>query len=471
MKKFLFTFGVLVLLGAGFLAGSWYRKSEPAKIDPSSAKPATNTDTVTDTNIDTSSLPPGTVRITPEKQQVIGVRSGVVEKAAVEHFIRTVGRIAPDEKRVYRLVAGTDGWIRETYSNDTGTLVKKDERLASFYSPQFRSAQIAYIALIGAGDDRFQAGGRQALAPSQQASVSLQTYIDALESLGMSEQQIKELGQTRQLTDRVFIMAPATGFIIARNVSPGQRFERGTEWYRIADLTRVWVLADLYWNEAEYVRPGMKVRVTIPESKKKLNAVVSTVLPQFDPNSRTLKVRLELDNPGYTLRPDMFVDVEIPITLPPAITVPADAVLDSGHRKTIFVDRGNGLFDPREVETGWRIGNRVEIVKGLETGERIVISGAFLIDSESKLELAAQGMYTTLSKDPVCGAEVSMRKAENAGRKISYRGKNYYFDSEECKEKFEKEPMRYAEKPAQGDSPSERAPSPKSLETKGHGHG
>ena len=147
-------------------------------------------------------------------------------------------------------------------------------------------------------------------------------------------------------------MAPATGFIIARNVSPGQRFDKGAEWYRIADLSRVWVLADLFRNEAEYVRPGMKVRVTIPETKKTLNAVVSKVLPQFDPNSRTLKVRLELDNPGYALRPDMFVDVEFPVTLPAALTVPADAVLDSGLKKTVFVDRGNGLFEPREVETG-----------------------------------------------------------------------------------------------------------------------
>jgi RND family efflux transporter MFP subunit len=392
-------------------------------------------------------LPPGTVRITPEKQQVIGVRTGVVGKAAVEHFIRTVGRIAPDEKRVYRLVAGVDGWIRETYSNDTGTLVKKDERLASFYSPLFRAPQLAYISLLGSSpDDRFKAGGRQALAPSQQASVSLQTYIDALESLGMSEQQMKELASTRQITDRVFIMAPVTGFIIARNVSPGQRFDKGTEWYRIADLSRVWVLADLFRNEAEYVRPGMKVRVTIPETKKTLNAVVSTVLPQFDATSRTLKVRLETDNPGYLLRPDMFVDVEFPVTLPSALAVPADAVLDSGLKKTVFVDQGNGFFEPREVETGWRLGNRVEITKGLKPGERIVISGNFLIDSESKLEMAATGMYGTLSKDPVCGGDVSVNKAEKAGRKSSYKGKTYYFTSEECKEQFDKNPEQFVKK-------------------------
>ena len=121
--------------------------------------------------------------------------------------------------------------------------------------------------------------------------------------------------------------------------------------------------------------------------------MVSKVLPQFDPVSRTLKVRLELDNPGYVLRPDMFVDVEFPVTLPPALTVPSDAVLDSGLKKTVFVDRGNGFFEPRQVETGWRFGDRVEITKGLMAGEQIVISGNFLIDSESRMKMAAAGMY------------------------------------------------------------------------------
>jgi RND family efflux transporter MFP subunit len=448
MKKFMYAFLLLVLLGGAFLTGSWYSRREVPRTNPSVVKsaavnPAERPDTDTDTDTGGSSMLPGTVRITSEKQQVIGVRTGVVGKAAVEHIIRTVGRVAPDEKRVYRLVAGADGWIRETYNNDTGTLVKKDERLASFYSPQFRAAQLAYLSILGSGGDRFQAGGRQALAPSQQASVSLQTYIDALESLGMSEQQIKELASTKQLTDKVFIMAPATGFIIARNVSPGQRFDKGAEWYRIADLSRVWVLADLFRNEAEYVRPGMKVRVTIPETKKTLSAVVSTVLPQFDATSRTLKVRLELDNPGYTLKPDMFVDVEIPITLAPAMAVPMDAVLDSGLRKTVFVDRGNGFFEPREVEIGWRFGNRVEITKGIKPGDRIVMSGTFLIDSESRLELAAAGMTGTLAKDFVCGADVSINKAEKAGRKSIYKGKAYYFSSDECKEKFDKAPTIY----------------------------
>jgi membrane fusion protein, copper/silver efflux system len=443
---------LLVLIAGSFLAGSWYKDRQAVGSKAAGLKtPGLNDgnvkDAYTDTEPDASSLPSGTVRVTPDKQQMVGVRTGVVEKASVEHFIRTVGRVAPDEKRVYRLVAGVDGWIRETYNNDTGTLVKKGERLASFYSPLFRAAQLAYLSILGSGEDRFQAGGRQALAPSQQASVSLQTYIDALESLGMSEQQMKELASTKQLTDRVFILAPETGFVIARNVSPGQQFEKGFEWYRLADLGKIWILADLYGTEAKHFRPGMTAKVSLPDQGKVFQARISHVLPQFDPSTRTLKLRLEMDNPGFTLRPDMFVDVELPVKMPPALTVPTDALLDSGLRQTVFVDRGNGFFEPRLVKTGWRLGNRVEILQGVVAGERIALSGTFLLDSESRMELAASGISGSFARDPVSGEEVSIRKAEKTRLKSTYQQKAYYFVSAENRDRFEQDPGRYLKKP------------------------
>jgi Cu(I)/Ag(I) efflux system membrane fusion protein len=146
----------------------------------------------------------------------------------------------------------------------------------------------------------------------------------------------------------------------------------------------------------------------------------------------------------------MFVDVELPVQMPPAITVPTDAILDSGLKKTVFVDRGQGFFEPREVKTGWRLGNRVEILEGLAAGERIVLSGTFLLDSESRMELAASGGSAgSLAKDPVSGEGVSMRKAEKAGLKSTYRQKDYYFTSEENKKKFEKNRDRYTAKPSE----------------------
>jgi YHS domain-containing protein len=191
----------------------------------------------------------------------------------------------------------------------------------------------------------------------------------------------------------------------------------------------------------------VRARVSLPNQNKTLAARVSEVLPQFDPATRTLKVRLEADNPGYLLRPDMFVDVELPISFPPTIAVPVDAVLDSGPKKTVFVERGEGFFEPREVETGWRFEDRVQIVKGLATGERIVIAGNFLIGSESRLKEAAAGMYAPV-KDLVCGMEVDQGKAEAAGKKSQYGGKTYYFCSDQCKRKFDADPDSYLKKVA-----------------------
>jgi YHS domain-containing protein len=248
--------------------------------------------------------------------------------------------------------------------------------------------------------------------------------------------------------------------VLSREVSPELRFLKGEELYRIAELDQVWVYADIYENEAGYFRPGVAAKLSHPQLGKEYPARVSDVLPLFDTTTRTLKVRLKVDNPGFALRPDMFVDVELPVKLPSAISVPGDAILDSGLRKTVFVELGNGFFEPREVETGWRIGNRVEIVKGLKPGERIVISGNFLIDSESKLEMAAAGMVGTLSKDPVCGLEISAKKASKENRATHYNGRTYYFCSEECKREFEKNPNRFIQKTSEETS-MEKAPSPK----------
>ena len=272
----------------------------------------------------------------------------------------------------------------------------------------------------------------------------------------MGDLQIEELGRTHQFTENINVASPVTGFILARSISVGERFEKGKELYRIGDLSRVWILADIYGKEGRYLKPGTDVRVILPDQEKVYRAKVSQVLPLFDASTRTLKVRLETDNPGFILRPDMFVDVELPVKVPPAISVPADAVLDTGMKKTVFVDRGNGYFDPREVETGWRLGNRIEIIKGLSPGERIVTSGTFLIDSESRMGLAAAGTVGSLAKDPVSGMDISIRKAEKAGLKSTYQQKVYYFASAENRARFEQDPGRYAGKPSEATPSGDR---------------
>jgi YHS domain-containing protein len=185
---------------------------------------------------------------------------------------------------------------------------------------------------------------------------------------------------------------------------------------------------------------------------------VSGVLPQFDPATRTTRVRLEAENPGYVLRPDMFVDLEVPVRYASVLAMPADAVIDTGMRKTVFVDRGNGVFEPREVETGRRLGDRVEIVRGLMPGESIVVSGNFLVDSESRMKLAAAGIYGASHVDPVCGMYVDEGKAKAAGRTVDYAGKTFYFCSDECVGRFRKEPAKYLKEA--GPSAKKETPKP-----------
>jgi Cu(I)/Ag(I) efflux system membrane fusion protein len=213
---------------------------------------------------------------------------------------------------------------------------------------------------------------------------SLQSAIDSLRSLGMSEGQIGDIQRTHQAVSMIHIYSPIAGFVLARNISPAQRFDKGAELYRIADIGHVWVMADVFEKDLKFVRPG--VLATVRYGGHGFTARMSDVLGQLDSESRTLKIRFELDNPGHILLPNMFVDVEVQVNMPAAVVVPADAVIDSGRGKTVFVERGNGVFEPLLVETGWRLGDRVEITKGLEPGERIVVSGNFLIDSESRMK-------------------------------------------------------------------------------------
>jgi len=211
-------------------------------------------------------------------------------------------------------------------------------------------------------------------------------------NLGVDETQLRELAQEGKYIPNIQVRSPVTGLVIDRGVSPLEKVVRGTECFRVADLSRVWILADVFNTDAKYIQPGMRAQVSLPRQNKPIEAVVSDILPEFNAATRTLKVRLEMDNPQNAFRPDMFVDVDFLIPLPPAITVPASAVLDSGCRKIVFIALGEGYFEPREVVAGWLFGDRVEIVKGLAPGEQIVISGNFLIDSESRMKLAAAGL-------------------------------------------------------------------------------
>jgi RND family efflux transporter MFP subunit len=470
--------GVILFLFVGtFFAGSWYGHSRPDRasiparkilyyIDPmhpsyKSDKPGIAPDcgmelvpVFEDGGMGGQSgslggTAPGTVQISAERQQVIGVRIALADKAGRTHGLRILGRVSPDESLTYRINAATEIWIRKVFPPTTGSLVRKDEPLAAYYTGAFLSAANAYLFALDT-QDRHRQSADISKAQAQNLDFQMRQAVGNLINMGVSESQIQEMGRTRKVSELVEIRSPSDGFILNRAASPGQFVPVGNEVYRIADLRKVWILAEIYENEGRFVKPGMKVRGTHPQTTQTFDAEVSEILPQFDPQSRTMKVRLEAGNPGLHLRPDMFVDLEVPVARPAAIVVPVDAVVDSGVRKVVYVAKGDGVFEPRRVETGWRAGDQVEIVKGLMPGEKIVVSGTFLIDSESRMKAAAAGIYGETSEDPVCGMDVDQSRAKAAARMSNFRSQSYYFCSDECKAAFDKEPTRYAAKVSKG---------------------
>ena len=389
-----------------------------------------------------ASLRPGAIKITPEKQQLIGVGLCTAEKKSLACNLRLLGKVVTDESRSYRVNATIDGWISKTFPVNAGSSVKKDETLAQFYSPEVLTAAQSLLLALNSADRPKTTGEETASQRSQVESFDLQRrqYRDALRNLGMGERQIQELSRTRKLLETIDIPSPADGIILQRNVSEGQRFEKGTELFRLADLSHVWILVDVFERDAGLVQPDRPVKVELPYQGQTFTATVSKSLPQFDNITRTLKLRLEVDNPDLVLKPDMFVDVEMPLSLAEAVVVPAEAIVDTGRRQTVFVELGNGYFEPRNVQLGSRIGDEVQVLQGLIGGERIAASGTFLLDSESRMKLAAAGGHDASAIDVVCGMTVDRVAARGAKHVSDYQGATYYFCSDVCKKKFEIDP-------------------------------
>jgi RND family efflux transporter MFP subunit len=483
LRKATYAILLLVIAGAAFVAGSWIagrsgsRGSSGSRkvlyyVDPMhpayrSDKPGIAPDCgmqlepvyADGTTGGGGSSPgtPGTVTLPQEKRQAVGVAVGKAEKAPWTGTLRLLGRVAADETRTYRVTSATDMWVRKVFPPTTGSLVRKGEPLAAYYTGSFLSAANAYLFALDSRDRHRQ---NPDISPAQAKNIDSQMRQTRgnLISMGVSELQIEEMEKSRKIGELVEIRSPSDGFVLARAVTEGQFVPGGSELYRIADLGKVWILAETYGSEGKLLRPGMEVKGTHPQTKRTYRAKVTEILPQFDPQTRTMKVRLEADNPGFLLRPDMFVDVEVPVRMPAAVNVPAEAVIDAGTRKTVFVDRGEGRFEPRPVETGWQMGGRVEITKGLMAGESIVVSGNFLVDSESRMKLAAAGIYGASHVDPVCGMHVDEGKAKAAGKTVDHGGKTYYFCSDECVGKFRKEPAKYlkqASTPAKKEMPKQ----------------
>jgi RND family efflux transporter MFP subunit len=333
-------------------------------------------------------MAPGTVRITPEKQQLIGVEYGTAEYRAGVETVRAAAKVAMDETRIARVHSKIEGWIDQVSADFTGKYVEKGQPLLTIYSPEALATQQEYLLALKAkallADDPM---GHH-LAGSQ--DTMLAAARKRLELWDISDEQIARLEQTKDPIKNLTLYAPISGFVTERNAFPRQRVNADTVLYTIADLSTVWVIADVFEYEAAQIHIGQAASMTMPyQPGRTFHGKVSYILPQVDAATRTLKVRIEFANPGNQLKPEMFGDVEFRTGGAPSLTVPQSAVLNSGLRQVIFVDRGDGYLEPRDVKTGRQFDGRIEILSGIKAGERIVTSGNFLIDSESQLNAAA----------------------------------------------------------------------------------
>ena len=391
-----------------------------------------------------ASLPEGAIRVNPQRQQLIGVKLATVNQQLLTHTLRLYGQVVPDETRVFRINAAVDSWVRELSNVTTGSFVKKDQILAEVLSPSYYNAQVTYLLALNNMDRiKEQLGGELRHQQGEMANNSIRVSVQALQNLGITDAQVKELSRTRKARPYLQVRSPVSGFVLNRNITLNQWFKAAEEFYTIADIDKVWVYADVYENEARYLPPGTPVKVKHTQLGKTFDATVSEVLPLFDPVSKTLKVRMDIDNADFELRPDMFVDVEIPITMPSSLYVSADAIINTGMKEIIYVDAGDGVLEPRHIETGHRLGRWVEIVDGLMPGEKIVESGNFLVDSESRMRTAGNRPEGKTTKDLVCGMTVDQQAATDAGRILIIGDKTYYFCSAGCMADFHEDPESY----------------------------
>jgi Cu(I)/Ag(I) efflux system membrane fusion protein len=328
---------------------------------------------------------PGEFALAPERIQRIGVRTGVVEEAELEQVVRTVGRVAYDEKSLVDVSLRVRGWIGRLEADAVGEPVQRDQVLFTLYSPELYAAQEEYLQAL-----RSQERARGTSAPGR-ADALARAARNRLRLWDVAPGDIDRIARAGAPLEYVPVRAPASGFVIEKNLVEGSAVEPGERLYRIAPLDRVWLEAQIYESELELVGVGQPVTVTVPYLPGRSWAgTVAYLYPAVTGSTRTARVRIELPNPELELRPDMYANVELRAPSGRRTFVPQSAVLYAGERSFVFLDLGGGRFRPQRVEVGMRSGERVEILSGLEPGQRIVTSGTFLIASESRLRAALE---------------------------------------------------------------------------------
>jgi len=330
------------------------------------------------------------IRISTDKVQKLGVRVEAASLRPLAQTVRAAGRVEADEQRTFTIAPKFEGYVERLHVNVTGQPVAKGQPLFEAYSPELVSAQREYL-IAAQGVQAMQGASSEALGGMQQLAES---SLLRLKNWDISDEQIKALAKSGAAKRTLTFRSPVSGVVTEKKALQGMRFMPGEALYQVADLSSVWVIADVFEQDIALVKAGSQARVTINAYPDKVfTGSIAYVYPSLNAATRTVPVRIALANPGGLLKPAMFARVELPVGgKGPVLTVPDSAVIDSGTRRIVLVQAGAGRFEPREVELGAHSDNYVEVLSGVKDGEPVVVAANFLIDAESNLKAAVGGL-------------------------------------------------------------------------------
>ncbi|MDO8700756.1 MAG: efflux RND transporter periplasmic adaptor subunit [Deltaproteobacteria bacterium] len=382
--------GLVVLIAATFVFGYYWRgRSDMSAGNSVSSQPSTENTAASD-SMAGHDMSDGAVSVSPEKQQLVGIRTAVAEVRPLVKKIRTVGIVTYDETKVAQVFTKVEGWIEKLFVNYTGKLVEKGQPLFTLYSPDLVATQDEYLLALQAKESLASSSLQEIRAGS--ASL-LEATRRRLSLWDISDEQIKELQRSRQLTRTLTFYAPSSGFVIKKDAVQGMKVMPDKELYTITDLSAVWVNADIYEFDLANVRLGQRATIALSYFPgQTFSGKVTWISPVLEEKTRTTKVRLEFANRDFKLKPEMYANVEIEVDGGKKLAIPDEAVLDSGIRKIVFIDKGDGRYAPAEVKLGSKFDGYYEVLSGLSPGERIIASASFLLDSESRLKEAMGAM-------------------------------------------------------------------------------
>jgi Cu(I)/Ag(I) efflux system membrane fusion protein len=330
---------------------------------------------------------PPTVEIPTDKQPLMGMKSVAVAFRPLSRTIRTVGRVEYDERRFKTVNTKFEGWIERLHVDYTGRPVKKGEPLAELYSPELLATQREYLQLLKWSREAKSDGASiTGTMITRDASALAAAARERLKLWDISDEQIRKIAETGEPVRTLTLYSPVDGHVVQKMAVQGMRVMPGEKLFDVADLDSLWIFADIYESDLPLVRPGQEALISLAGYPgREQRARIDFINPSLAGETRTAKARFTLSNPGETLKPQMYTEVEIKIDLGRKLTVPDDAVIDTGLRQIVYVDRKEGNFEPREVTLGARIEGYREVLQGLRAGEKVAASAAFLVDSEAQL--------------------------------------------------------------------------------------